>query len=181
MFSQKYTQQEKAMYKNKYGNFAEAKLTDLYIEMTSEEEEIFNKYGAEAFTIIDDECVVNPNYEQEQAEKRMQDFYNNFIITSWGAFRKTPKGYSSAVEAVNTIFNMVNVSQSFTDQLANLLIFYEVPDFNDENQCTEEWLVSHQKTHEACDLQTFMQWYLEFQTVWASTQYTDIPVPQMEL
>lgn len=120
-------------------------------------------------------------YEQEKAEKRMQDFYNNFIITSWGAFRKTPKGYSSAVEAVNTIFNMVNVSQSFTDQLANLLIFYEVPDFNDENQCTEEWLVSHQKTHEACDLQTFMQWYLEFQTVWAQTQYTDEEITEIQL
>lgn len=60
------------MYKNKYGNFAETKLTDLYIEMTSEEEEIFNKYGAEAFTIIDDECVINPDYEQEQAEKERQ-------------------------------------------------------------------------------------------------------------
>lgn len=120
-------------------------------------------------------------YKQEQAEKRKEEFNNNFIITSWGAFRKNPKGYSSAVEAVNTIFNMVNVAQALTDELAQLLIFYEVPDFTDAEQCTEEWLVAHQKTHEACDLATFMQWYLEFQTVWASTQYTDIPVPQMEL
>lgn len=60
------------MYKNKYGNFAEAKLTDLYIEMTSEEVEAFNKYGAEAFTIIDDECVLDPNYEQELAQKERQ-------------------------------------------------------------------------------------------------------------
>ena len=60
------------MYKNKYGNFAEAKLTDSYVEMTVEEVEAFNKYGAEAFTIIDDECVVNPDYEQEQAEKERQ-------------------------------------------------------------------------------------------------------------
>ena len=124
---------------------------------------------------------LNPNYEQEQAEARQKEFYNNFVVTSWGAFRKNPKGYSSAVEAVNTIFNMVNVAQAFTEQLAPLLIFYEVPDFTKEEQCTEEWLVAHQKTHEACDLATFMQWYLEFQTVWASTQYTDIPVPQMEL
>ena len=60
------------MYKNKYGNFAETKLTDLYIEMTAEEVEAFNKYGAEAFTVVDDECVVNPNYEQEQAQKERQ-------------------------------------------------------------------------------------------------------------
>lgn len=120
-------------------------------------------------------------YLQEQAEKRKEEFNNNFLITSWGAFRKTPKGYSSAVEAVNTIFNMVNLQQAFTEQLTPLLIFYEVPDFTKADECTEEWLVAHQKTHEACDLATFMQWYLEFQTVWASTQYTDIPVPQMEL
>ena len=124
------------------------------------------------------QIVKNPEIT---AEDRTKDFYNNFVVTSWGAFRKTPKGYSSAVEAVNTIFNMVNVAQAFTEQLAPLLIFYEVPDFTKEEQCTEEWLVAHQKTHEACDLATFMQWYLEFQTVWASTQYTDIPVPQMEL
>lgn len=120
-------------------------------------------------------------YLQEQAEKRTQEFYNNFVVTSWGAFRKNPKGYSSAVEAVNTIFNMVNVAQSLTAELAQLLIFYEVPDFTDAEQCTEEWLVAHQKTHEPCDLATFMQWYLEFQTVWAQTQYTDIPIPQVEL
>ena len=120
-------------------------------------------------------------FEQEQAKKRTQEFYNNFVVTSWGAFRKNPKGYSSAVDAVNTIFNMVNVAQSLTAELAQLLIFYEVPDFTDAEQCTEEWLVAHQKTHEACDIATFMQWYLEFQTVWAQTQYTDIPIPQVEL
>ena len=60
------------MYKNKYGNFAETKLTDLYIEMTAEEVEAFTKYGAEAFTIIDDECVLDPNYEQELAQKERQ-------------------------------------------------------------------------------------------------------------
>lgn len=120
-------------------------------------------------------------YEQEQAQLRQKEFYNNFVVTSWGAFRKNPQGYSSAVEAVNTIFNMVNVAQSLTAQLAQLLIFYEVPDFTQAEQCTEDWLVAHQKTHEACDLQTFMTWYLEFQTVWAQTQYTDIPISEMKL
>ena len=66
---------------------------------------------------------------------------------------------------------MVNIQKSFTEQLSPLLIFYEVPDFTKEEECTEEWLVEHQKTHEPCDLATFMQWYLEFQTIWAQTQY----------
>ena len=145
-----------------------------------------NKGGTHHLEEIDPDEEGNKRFQivknpEITAEDRTKDFYNNFVVTSWGAFRKTPKGYSSAVEAVNTIFNMVNVAQAFTEQLAQLLIFYEVPDFTDAEQCTEEWLVAHQKTHEACDLQTFMQWYLEFQTVWASTQYTDIPVPQMEL
>lgn len=146
-------------------------------------EDVYNAFVEEPEKYMWDgsNVVENPNYEQEQANKRTQEFYNNFVVTSWGAFRKNPKGYSSAVEAVNTIFNMVNVAQGLTAELAQLLIFYEVPDFTDAEQCTEEWLVAHQKTHEACDLATFMQWYLEFQTVWAQTQYTDIPIPQMEL
>lgn len=139
-------------------------------------------YALQPWEILQgDEVIDNSEqYQQELIDKRQKDFNNNFVITSWGAFRKTPKGYSSAVEAVNTIFNMVNVQQAFTAQLAPLLIFYEVPDFTNPDECTEEWLVANQKTHEPCNLATFMQWYLEFQSIWASTQYTDIPVPQME-
>lgn len=152
------------------------------IEVT---EEVYNAYIVEPDKYMWDEekqeVIENPNYEQEQAQARTKEFYSNFVVTSWGAFRKNPKGYSSAVEAVNTIFNMVNVAQSLTEQLAQLLIFYEVPDFTDAEQCTEEWLVAHQKTHEACDLQTFMQWYLEFQTIWAQTQYTDKSISEMKL
>ena len=110
--------------------------------------------------------------DEQKAQERRKQFNDNFVITSWGAFRKTPQGYSSAVEAVNTIFNMVNIAQGLNESLAPLLIFYEVPDFTDPKQCTEEWLVANQKTHEPCDLATFMQWYLEFQTIWAQTQYT---------
>ena len=115
--------------------------------------------------------------DEQKAQERQTQFSDNFIITSWGAFRKTPQGYSSAVEAVNTIFNMVNIAQGLNENLAPLLIFYEVPDFTDPEQCTEEWLVANQKTHEPCDLATFMQWYLEFQTIWAQTQYTSQQVP----
>lgn len=60
------------MYKNKYKNFAMTKLSDLYVEMTSEEEEMFNKYGSDAFIIKGDTCIINPNFEQEQQEKEIQ-------------------------------------------------------------------------------------------------------------
>lgn len=128
--------------------------------------------------LVDDEVIDNTEeYQEQQAQERRKQFADNFIITSWGAFRKTPQGYSSAVEAVNTIFNMVNIAQGLTESLAPLLIFYEVPDFTDPEQCTEEWLIANQKTHEPCGLATFMQWYLEFQTIWAQTQYTSQNVP----
>lgn len=128
--------------------------------------------------LVDDEVIGNAKeYEAQQVQERQKQFADNFIITSWGAFRKTPQGYSSAVEAVNTIFNMVNIAQGLTESLAPLLIFYEVPDFTDPEQCTEDWLIANQKTHEPCDLATFMQWYLEFQTIWAQTQYTSQQVP----
>lgn len=128
--------------------------------------------------LFNDEVINNTEeYQEQQAQERQKLFADNFIITSWGAFRKTPQGYSSAVEAVNTIFNMVNIAQGLTENLAPLLIFYEVPDFTDPEQCTEDWLIANQKTHEPCDLATFMQWYLEFQTIWAQTQYTSQQVP----
>ena len=60
------------MYKNRYKNFATEKFSDLYVEMTPEEEEIFNKYGSDAFIIKDDECIVNPNFKQELAEKEAE-------------------------------------------------------------------------------------------------------------
>lgn len=168
---------------NKINGAGQARILNEEVTNFEVTEEVYNAYVTEPDKYIWDgsDVVENPNYEQEQAQARTIEFYNNFVVTSWGAFRKTPKGYSSAVEAVNTIFNMVNVAQSLTEDLATLLIFYEVPDFTQAEQCTEEWLVAHQKTHEACDLQTFMQWYLEFQTVWAQTQYTNIPITQMEI
>lgn len=170
---------------NKINGAGEARVLNEEITNFEVTEELYNAFVANPDKYIWDtekqKIIENPKYEEEQIQARTIEFYNNFVVTSWGAFRKTPKGYSSAVEAVNTIFNMVNVAQSLTEELAQLLIFYEVPDFTQAKQCTEEWLVAHQKTHEACDLQTFMTWYLEFQTVWAKTQYTDIPITQMEI
>lgn len=139
--------------------------------------ELPNDYKENKYIVQNGELVLNPDYEAQKAQERQEEFNNNFIITSWGAFRKTPQGYSSAVEAVNTIFNMVNIAQGLNESLAPLLIFYEVPDFTDPEQCTEDWLIANQKTHEPCDLATFMQWYLEFQTIWAQTQYTSQQVP----
>ncbi len=109
-------------------------------------------------------------------EQREAEFYKNFIQTSWGNFRKIPQGYSSAVEAVNTIFNMVNIQNGLTEQLAPLLIFYPTPDFSKIEQCNETWLIENQYTHAPCTKEEFLQWYNEFQAIWAQTQYTDIPI-----
>ena len=110
------------------------------------------------------------------AQQREEEFYNNFISTSWGNFRKQPKGYQSAVEAVNCVFNMVNILGSFTSDLAPLLIFYQTPDFNDETQCSEDWLSTQQITPNATTKEEFLSWYSEFQIKWAQTQYTTMQI-----
>ena len=55
--------------------------------------------------------VLNPNYEQEEADLREADFKSKFFfIDNFGWYRKQPKGYQSAVESMNVLFNIANVT-----------------------------------------------------------------------
>ena len=85
--------------------------------------------------------VMNPDYEANQTEKRQADFLNQFFaIGDYGYFRKQPKGYGSAVESLNTAFNVVTILQKLP---ADTLTFYKEPNFSEAEQCTEEWLVEN--------------------------------------
>ena len=131
-----------------------------------------------SYSEYDDKIVVNYQLQNilQTAEQRQEEFYNNFIPTSWRNFTKQTQGYQSAVEAVNCVFNMVNILGSFTSDLAPLLIFYQTPDFNDETQCSEEWLVENQYIHQPCIKEEFLLWYKEFQIVWAQTEHTSTTI-----
>ena len=102
--------------------------------------------------------------EEELADQREENFKETFFeIPTYGWFRKVPKGYSSAVESLNTAFNAVSILQKLP---ANMLIFYQEPDFTKPEECTEEWLIEHQTTNEEMTVQEFGQFYMAFMTAW---------------
>lgn len=118
-----------------------------------------NKYIYEGGTI-----VKNPLWEEEQAKAREKDFNSQFFnIENYGYFRKTPKGYGSAIEAMNTAFNTVTILGNLP---ANTLTFYKQPNFEIEKQCTEEWLVENSYKNETMTPEEFGKFYAEFITAW---------------
>ena len=117
------------------------------------------------FTDITD----TPEYQQEQADKREADFKSKFFnIEGFGWYRKQPKGYQSAVESMNVLFNIANVSDGIQ---AGLIIFYQQPDFTKPEECTEEWLVEHQIIQPAMTKQAFMALYVAFMTAWNTEEH----------
>ena len=105
----------------------------------------------------------------EVAEKREADFKVDFFyIPDFGWFRKQPKGYSSAVESLNTAFNAVTIMQKLP---AGMLIFYQAPDFTKPEECTEEWLIEHQTYSEEMTAQEFGSFYVGFMTAWNNQEH----------
>ena len=135
-------------------------------------EEVYNSYMQDKDRYIyDGKIVENPNYQKIKANERKAEFENKFIQTPWGWYRKQPKGYANAPQSIDIICNIVNASDGFTEQVADMMLFYQQPDFNNPEECTEEWLIKHQYKHEPCSTQEFMQFYIAFQTAWAKDQY----------
>ena len=121
------------------------------------------------YTLIDGEIVINPNYEQELAEARKQEFLKQFFkIDGYGYFRKQPKGYGSAVESLNTAFNIVTVLGNLP---ANTLTFYAEPDFLIPEQCTEEWLVENSTKNEEMTPSEFGTFYAQFMMAWNTQEH----------
>lgn len=115
------------------------------------------------------DVVLNPNYDEEQAQIREADFKKQFFkVDNFGWYRKQPKGYQSAVESMNVLFNIANMTQGIQ---AGLVIFYQEPDFTQPEQCTEEWLVNHQIIMPAMTLQEFMGLYVAFMTAWNAEEH----------
>ena len=152
-------------------------LTDEYnsdnVQNIEVSEEVYNAYANDHDLYIYDngEIIPNPNYEEIKASERKTEFESKFIQTLWGWYRKQPKGYANAPQSVDIIFNIVNASGGFTEQVADMMLFYRQPDYDKPDECTEEWLIEHQYKHEPCSTQEFMQFYIAFQIAWANDQY----------
>jgi hypothetical protein len=140
------------------------------IEVT---EEVYNAFieDNDLYIYSNGEIIPNPDYDEIKADERKKEFENKFIQTLWGWYRKQPKGYANAPQSIDIIFNIVNASGGFTQQVADMMLFYQQPDYDKPEECTEEWLIEHQYKHEPCSTQEFMQFYIAFQTAWANDQY----------
>lgn len=109
--------------------------------------------------------------DEEKANTRKQEFYTQFIQTSLGNYRLQPKGYANAQQAMDVTNTMATALGGLTEQLTNLVIFYETPDFTKEEECTEEWLVAHQIKPNVMTLAEWQKFYLEFCQLYAMQQY----------
>ena len=131
------------------------------------DEEIYN--NIEKYIYKDGEIVINENYENELAEARKEEFLKQFFkIDGYGYFRKQPKGYGSAVESLNTAFNIVTVIGNLP---ANTLTFYAEPDFTIPEQCTEEWLVENSIKNEVMTPSEFGTFYAQFMMAWNTQEH----------
>lgn len=112
-----------------------------------------------------DDFALNPNIE----EIRKQEFKSNFFeIKEFGYYRKQPKGYGSAIESLNTAFNIVSITGILP---ADTLTFYTEPDFAKEEQCTEEWLVFNSYKNERMAAAEFGEFYAKFVTAWNNEEH----------
>ena len=131
------------------------------------EVEIYN--DIEKYIYQDGEIVINENLELELAEARKEEFLKQFFkIDGYGYFRKQPKGYGSAVESLNTAFNIVTVIGNLP---ANTLTFYAEPDFTIPEQCTEEWLVVNATKNEVMTPSEFGTFYAQFMMAWNTQEH----------
>lgn len=130
-----------------------------------------DEYNADPikYIVSGDELILNPDYETEAAAQREADFKAKFFeISSYGWFRKVPKGYQSAVECLNLAFNNVSILGKLP---AETLIFYAQPDFTKLEECTEEWLIAHQTKNTEMSAQEFGAFYAGFSVAWNNTEH----------
>lgn len=117
-----------------------------------------------------------PHYtEEEKTAMRKANFESTFFeILGFGWYRRRPKGYSSAVESLNSAYNSYTEMQKLgmvQNFPANTLIFYEKPDFTKPEECTEEWLIEHQYFNEEMTPIEFGQFYIRFTTAWNDQEH----------
>ena len=138
-----------------------------------------NTYPADAvFWADENDCGIVQIENDEQGNKRFQIQKNTqptaavrkeiflksfFKVGDIGYYRRIPKGYTSAIESINTAYNMAKQEGGLP---VDTLIFYPEPDFKMAEQCTEEWLVAHQIKLPAMDFNTFYPIYKLLVITW---------------
>lgn len=145
-------------------------IKDGYILITKEQSDKIQEDKL-YYIVKDGELIKNPNYDSDKANERKEHFYTQFIATSLGNYRLEPKGYANAQQAMDVTNTMATALGGLTEQLVPLVIFYETPDFSKAEECTEEWLVAHQKNPSVMTLEEWQKFYFEFCQLYAMQQY----------
>lgn len=130
-------------------------------------------YALEVDEYIEDGQVLkNLSYYAVEREKAFKEKFFEIpavgTIFKGGWYRKQPKGYSSATESINTAYNLVTMMGALPK---DSLIFYTKPDFYNEEQCSEEWLIANQFRNEAWSKEDFAQFYYAFVTGWNAQEH----------
>lgn len=122
------------------------------------------------YVLDGDEYVIKDEaWEEEQTKKRKQEFLQTFFkVEGFGYYRIQPKGYQSAVESMNVLFNAAIAMNGIQ---AGLIIFYPEPDFTKPEQCTEEWLIANQIIMPAMTKEEFIQLWAVFTTAWNTKEH----------
>ena len=116
---------------------------------------------------LTDKCPMK-DVEEIETERKKAFKSQFFEIKDFGWYRKQPKGYGSAIESLNTAFNIVSITGILP---ADTLTFYTEPNFAKEEQCTEEWLVFNSYKNERMTAVEFGEFYAKFVTAWNNEEH----------
>lgn len=111
--------------------------------------------------------------EEETPEDRKENFLKDFFKVSLGDlgtgyYRKKPKGYTSAIESITVAERMCAKNNGLP---AGTLIFYQQPNFNKPEQCTEEWLEAHQIIMPTLTVEQFDTLFMSFVMAWNKEEH----------
>lgn len=160
---------------------------EIEVEVQAHHTETFTKMVEELlidyegkYVIIDDtnrtECELVEGWTE--ADMRQTKFEKEFFLIPAATkvngedigvyYRRKPKGYSSAVESFLAALSKVSATGSIG---AGIIKVYPVPDFNDPEQVTEEWLVANQIALPAMNAQEFGVLYNSFLQAWNTIEH----------
>lgn len=133
------------VFENRVYEFADEKLKEDWIETTLCTMKEFmahpNKY-----VLQDGVLVINPNYEQEQAEARKKQFNNEFFQTSLGWIRrKVNMKDGSTKDFLADLLLPIKAGLELGQKV--VIITYKTPDFTIDY--SEEYIISLQERKEA--------------------------------
>lgn len=122
--------------------------------------------------MLEGKYVYEDEVQEELAKKRKEEFESQFLTTSKGNYRLKPNGYANAQQSIDVIDSLVLKLGALTEQIAQMIIFYETPDFYSEEQCKEEWLIAHQYNPKPMTKEEWAVFYVEFAELYAQKEYT---------